>query len=51
MKKAYRTRRVLLKLAQALYSFTYGMGYLAAVILGTTREEKIYKYHEQVVEV
>lgn len=43
VKKAYRTGRVLLRLAQALYSFAYEKGYSAAVISGTTREEKLYK--------
>lgn len=41
--KAYRTGRVLLKLAQALYHFAYEKGYSAAVISGTTREEKMYR--------
>ena len=41
--KAYRTGRVLLKLAQALYQFAYEKDYSAAVISGTTREEKLYR--------
>lgn len=43
VKKEYRTGRVLLRLARALYSFAYEKGYSAAVISGTTREEKLYK--------
>ncbi|MFJ7979524.1 aminotransferase class V-fold PLP-dependent enzyme [Lysinibacillus xylanilyticus] len=43
VKKAYRTGRVLLKLTQALTAFAYEKGYSAAVISGTTREEKLYK--------
>lgn len=43
VKKAYRTGRVLLKLSQALNVFAYEKGYTAAVISGTTREEKLYK--------
>lgn len=43
VRKEYRTGRVFLKLAQALYSFAYEKGYSAAVISGTTREEKMYK--------
>ena len=43
VKKTYRTGRVLLRLAQALYSFAYEKGYSAALISGTTREEKLYK--------
>lgn len=43
VKKEYRTGRVLLRLARALYSFAYEKGYSAAVISGTTREEKMYK--------
>lgn len=43
VRKEYRTGRVFLKLAQALNSFAYEKGYSAAVISGTTREEKMYK--------
>ena len=43
VKKKYRTGRVLLKLTQALNTFAYEKGYTAAVISGTTREEKLYK--------
>ncbi|MFY0516888.1 aminotransferase class V-fold PLP-dependent enzyme [Lysinibacillus sp. UGB7] len=43
IKKQYRTGRVLLKLTQALNAFAYEKGYSAAVISGTTREEKLYK--------
>ncbi|WP_238542845.1 GNAT family N-acetyltransferase [Lysinibacillus boronitolerans] len=43
VKKGYRTGRVLLKLTQALTTFAYEKGYSAAVISGTTREEKLYK--------
>ncbi|WP_155590600.1 aminotransferase class V-fold PLP-dependent enzyme [Lysinibacillus cavernae] len=43
VKKGYRTGRVLLKLTQALNRFAYEKGYTAAVISGTTREEKLYK--------
>ncbi len=43
VKKGYRTGRVLLKLTQALTTFAYEKGYTAAVISGTTREEKLYK--------
>ncbi|WP_324730342.1 aminotransferase class V-fold PLP-dependent enzyme [Lysinibacillus fusiformis] len=43
VKKIYRTGRVLLKLTQALNTFAYEKGYTAAVISGTTREEKLYK--------
>jgi len=43
VKKNYRAGRVLLKLTQALNTFAYEKGYTAAVISGTTREEKLYK--------
>ncbi|QDQ02068.1 aminotransferase class V-fold PLP-dependent enzyme [Lysinibacillus fusiformis] len=43
VKKKYRTGRVLLKLTQALNAFAYEKGYSAAVISGTTREEKLYQ--------
>ncbi|MFJ7661407.1 aminotransferase class V-fold PLP-dependent enzyme [Lysinibacillus sp. NPDC097162] len=43
VKKQYRTGRVLLRLTQALNAFAYEKGYSAAVISGTTREEKLYK--------
>ncbi|WP_447402781.1 aminotransferase class V-fold PLP-dependent enzyme [Lysinibacillus sp. fkY74-1] len=43
VKKNYRTGRVLLRLTQALNTFAYEKGYTAAVISGTTREEKLYK--------
>lgn len=43
VKKPYRTGRVLLRLTQALNAFAYEKGYSAAVISGTTREEKLYK--------
>ncbi|WP_341302267.1 aminotransferase class V-fold PLP-dependent enzyme [Lysinibacillus sp. FSL H8-0500] len=43
VKRGYRTGRVLLKLTQALNTFAYEKGYSAAVISGTTREEKLYK--------
>ncbi len=43
MKKNYRTGRVLWRLTQALNTFAYEKGYTAAVISGTTREEKLYK--------
>lgn len=43
VKKKYRTGRVLLKLTQALNAFAYEKGYSAAVISGTTRQEKLYK--------
>lgn len=43
VKKHYRTGRVLLRLTQALNAFAYEKGYSAAVISGTTREEKLYK--------
>ena len=43
VKKKYRTGRVLLRLTQALNAFAYEKGYSAAVISGTTREEKLYK--------
>lgn len=42
VKKAYRTGRVFLKLTQAVYAFAYEKGYTAAVISGTTREQKLY---------
>jgi len=43
VKKNYRTGRVLWRLTQALNTFAYEKGYTAAVISGTTREEKLYK--------
>lgn len=43
VKKNYRTGRVLWRLTQALNTFSYEKGYTAAVISGTTREEKLYK--------
>ncbi len=43
VKKPYRSGRVLIRLTQALNAFAYEKGYSAAVISGTTREEKMYK--------
>ncbi|MDI7740619.1 aminotransferase class V-fold PLP-dependent enzyme [Lysinibacillus fusiformis] len=43
VKKAYRTGRVFFRLIQAVYAFAYHQGYSAAVISGTTREQKLYK--------
>lgn len=43
VKRGYRTGRVLLKLTQALNTYAYEKGYTAAVISGTTREEKLYR--------
>ncbi|MFJ7667282.1 aminotransferase class V-fold PLP-dependent enzyme [Lysinibacillus sp. NPDC097195] len=43
VKIPYRTGRVLLRITQALNAFAYEKGYSAAVISGTTREEKLYK--------
>ncbi|MCM3389898.1 aminotransferase class V-fold PLP-dependent enzyme [Ureibacillus chungkukjangi] len=43
VKKTNRTGRVLFRLIQAVYAFAYHQGYSAAVISGTTREQKLYK--------
>ncbi|MEK4229653.1 aminotransferase class V-fold PLP-dependent enzyme [Solibacillus sp. FSL H8-0538] len=42
VKKQYRNGRVFLQLANALYRYVFDAGYSAAVISGTTREEKLY---------
>ena len=44
IKKAYRTGRVFYRLIQAVYAFAYHQGYSAAVISGTTREQKLYRH-------
>ncbi|GLC87089.1 GNAT family N-acetyltransferase [Lysinibacillus piscis] len=43
VKKGYRTGRVFMKLMQALTTYAYEKGYTAAVISGTTREQKLYE--------
>ncbi|KGR74377.1 GNAT family N-acetyltransferase [Ureibacillus sinduriensis] len=43
VKMPYRTGRVFFRLIQAVYAFAYHRGYTAAVISGTTREQKLYK--------
>ncbi len=42
VKKDFRNGRVFQQLAKAIYTFVYDRGYTAAVISGTTREEKLY---------
>lgn len=44
VKKNYRNGRVFLQLANALFQYVYTQGYTAAVISGTTREERLYKH-------
>ncbi|WP_071458662.1 aminotransferase class V-fold PLP-dependent enzyme [Bacillus massilinigeriensis] len=43
VKKVFRTGRVFRRLMGAICQFAYDRGYAAAVISGTTREEKLYK--------